>query len=306
MTTPQKKSRQSYCFTESLPPNGKPGRPRGDWCTHQEAREWVRRQNFPSYKHWLRFAKERYTSGPLKGKLKRHRSIPANPQSTYAAEWISDSFFLGHVSYLSYQEVKDRVIPLNLKSYVQWIMWHKEIKPWWSPQQPDRVYDEWETWGKFLGTGNISIYDKQKLWRPFDEAVKYIHGYQLTTENEYVQWYKLNEPKDLPAHPDRVYGNDWQGWAYFLGKTVSDKMEAQHVDTRVFSITQHSGYPPNVFKIRIEQKGKSEILAKQRNEQFQIIKIYQYEEQYEQYIQQFLIRNIHELLFQLDSVLLWV
>lgn len=312
--------RQSYCFTESLPPDGTSGRPKGYWCTHQEAREWVRRLNFSNYKQWLAFAKERYTSGPLKGRLKRPRSIPSNPQSTYAADWISDTFFLGHIGYQPYNQVKQRVIPMKFKSYPQWIMWHKEIKPSWSPQQPDKVYDEWESWGKFLGTGNIAFRDKQKLWRPFEEAVKHVHQFQLTTENDYLAWHTANNPVDLPKRPDKLY-EQWQGWGYFLGKTIDDKLEVQHVDTRVFAIMQYPGYPSNVFKIRIENKGKSEILAQQRNQQFKIIKIYQFDDQYEHYIQklvmengsrwhegnnQFLVQNLHELLFQLDSILLWV
>jgi len=296
------------------------GRPRGEFVTYHEAREWVRRKNFSNYKVWLKFAQERYQKGPLRGKLLRPRVIPANPQSTYKSEWVSDPHFLGHIPYLPMQDARKRIHQIRLQSYSQWLVWHKDQKPWYVPRYPDLVYDNWTSWGDFLGTNTISTWYRQKTYRPFNEAVKYIHSVHLTTENQYHQWVKEVKPKDLPAAPDVTY-RDWQGWPHFLGSTLEHKVAAAQTDTRVFAILHYPEQQSNIFTIRIEPKGKSELLSQQQTEHFRIIKVYKYEQQYDRQMhelimlngsqwwegeQQYLIRNISELLFQLDSILLWV
>lgn len=324
MLTTEKKTRKprpkSYTYTESVPPNGKVGRPKGNFCTYEEAREWVRRQKFSNYKKWLKFATERHDRGPLKGRIKRPRSIPSNPQSTYAAEWISDTHFLGKIPYLPYQDAKRRVATLKLKTINEYLLWHRETNPTFVPRRPYLVYDDWENWGAFLGNGKVPKDQLKQFCRPFNEAVKFVHTLNLNTEKEYKEWYHTVKPRDLPSIPESFYSDQWQGWSYFLGKTITDKMEVSNVDTRILAILQLEGVPINVYKIYVEPRGKSEIIAKQREQRFRIIKLYKFETQYEQKIKdlilycgshwwegknQFMIRNIHELIFQLDSLLYW-
>lgn len=34
---------------------------------------------------------------------------------------------------------------------------------------------------------------------------------------QYMEWHKLNKPKQLPLYPNRAYEDKWQGWNDFLG-----------------------------------------------------------------------------------------
>lgn len=298
---------------------GGPGRPRGQFVTYDEAREWVSRLKLSNYKQWLQFAQARHEKGPLRGLKLKPRVIPANPQCTYRDSYVSDSHFLGHIDYLKYDEVKKMIHPLKLKSSAEWIEWHKINNPWFSPRYPFRVYEEWESWGSFLGNGNISKRDQSRKYRPFNEAVKFVHTLRFESEDEYKEWHRDTTPDDLPANPERVYA-DWQGWPYFLGKTIDRRVTASDVSTNVLAILQYPQYQQNVIRFVIEGKGKSEVLAKQKTQGFKIIKTYILEPQYLEHVKKlikhfgttvpegkgfYLVSNLSQLLFELDTILLW-
>lgn len=298
---------------------GGPGRPRGNFVTYDEAREWVSRLKLPSYKHWLEFAKARHEKGPLRGLKLKPRVIPANPQCTYRDTWISDPHFLGHLEYLPYEDVKRRIHPLKFQTSAHWIEWHNTEKPWFAPRYPFRVYDEWESWGQFLGNGKVSSRDRHKQFRPFNEAVKFVHSLNLQSENEYKRWAKINA-NDLPINPDTVY-EDWQGWPYFLGKTIEQRLTVGNAATDVLAVIHYPQYAHNVVRFIIEPKGKSEVLAKQKAQRFKIIKMYMFELQHKDTIKKllsyygsvvpegkgfYLVSNLSQLMFELDSLLLWV
>jgi hypothetical protein len=86
------------------------------------------------------------------------------------------------------------------------------------PSAPNITYKkEWQGWGDFLGTGNVS--NREKVFREYKEANSYAIALNLNSESE---WRKLNTegklPADIPSNPSVTYRTlGWEGWPKFLG-----------------------------------------------------------------------------------------
>lgn len=122
--------------------------------------------------YWRRYCADEFT-----GKPKRPDDIPVNPQRTYKKEWTGWGDFLGtnrlatHLrNYRPFNEARAFVRRLGLKSergsrsndskdlswrnYCKGLLEDKlGLKPDDIPQQPSKVYNEWNNWPDWLGTG---------------------------------------------------------------------------------------------------------------------------------------------------------
>ncbi len=283
-----------------------------EWLLYEDAKRYVRRLKLPSYKAFLQHVQE---NGIPDG-------IPRNPQRTYGEKYVSDTDFLGtnRSSYLPYYQAKYFARTLRLTSRVKWLEWYRENKPPLIPCMPERVYKEWESWGEFLGSGNIPT--KEKVFRSYEESLKYVHQLKLSSNDEWRKWSGSGiRPDDIPSCPDQVYKDKWNGWNEFLGNKLVNRIDGQQLNTRVLFIIQEQGVPSNVFTIGVESNGKSVVLEHQRKKGFRLIKIYKFDPEIKHRVDfvmskfaspwygsniQFLVSNIHELLFELDGVLDWV
>lgn len=282
-------------------------RPKQEWIPYEQIKVWVHKLKLSNYKDWLQYVKEH----------KIPSGIPRNPQITYGDDYVSDADFLGHVNYMSYQDAKHFAQALKLQSYTEWLTWHKKHKPQAIPRYPDQVYNDWETWGEFLGTGNICALDK--TYRKYNEAIKYVHSLQLKSYHEWLEWCQTgNRPDDIPPHPDRVYAK-WTNWTDWLGSNVVSKMKAQNTNTSILYIIHEVGFPPNVFTIGVETKGKGALQDRQQIENFTIGKTFPYDPSKQTQIDeiinryttpytsgasnQYLIVFIHQLVFDLRELL---
>jgi hypothetical protein len=73
----------------------------------------------------------------------------------------------------------------------------------------------WKDWADWLGTNFIPI--RKRRYRAFSEVKEYIRG-KFKGKEEYEGWWSNERPKDIPAHPDRVYKDEgWIDWPDFLG-----------------------------------------------------------------------------------------
>ena len=117
-----------------------------------EARDYVRRLGLKSYKEWQEWSK----SG------QRPSDIYFNPDRGYKGKgWLSWGDFLrydeGHdagADWRSFEEARDFVRSLKLKSKKEWHEWSKsDDKPPDIPANPHIVYKGkgWKIWGNFLG-----------------------------------------------------------------------------------------------------------------------------------------------------------
>lgn len=148
--------------------------------------------------------------------------------------WVSWSDFLGNnnisnqsrnQNYLSYKDAK-KWLQTNiflLNSRAQYFKLYKtnNILKTIMPQQPDKSYDNWISWGDFLGTNKISDNQKHSNYLSYNEAKEYINKHYPFIKNG-EGWFKYyrenNVPPILPMHPEVSYKKSgcWKGWKSFL------------------------------------------------------------------------------------------
>jgi superfamily II DNA or RNA helicase len=125
---------------------------------------------------------------------------------------------IARVNYLTYQEVKKYAQSLNLNSSKEW----NEISvtnnfPKDIPRNVSLVYsDEFEGWGKFLGTGKIATMDR--VFMSYQDAKNYAKSLNLSSQKEWAKHWRESDTSDnLPSSPHVIYKEEFEGWGEFLG-----------------------------------------------------------------------------------------
>jgi len=112
------------------------------WLHFEGAREFVKSLNLKSLKEWNKYCK----SG------NKPRNIPSNPYISYKDEgWMGMKNWMGR-DFLSFEEAREFVRKLELKSTTHWRKhWIKNKKPFYITVSPDRLYKDkgWINWGWF-------------------------------------------------------------------------------------------------------------------------------------------------------------
>ncbi len=149
----------------------------------------------------------------------RPKDIPSDPDRVYREEWEGWRIFLGtgnkhKKKWRSYLKAKAHVQSLGIKSKREYKEWSTSgQRPEDIPSAPHEIYNEWEGWGIFLGTGN----QRKKEWRSYQSAQDHVQSLGIKTEREYKEWSKSGDrPEDIPFRPDKTY-KEWEGWPSFLG-----------------------------------------------------------------------------------------
>ena len=123
---------------------------------------------------------------------------------------------IGAVPFRPFEEAREFVRNLGLKGESEYREWSRsEKRPSDIPSAPWRTYEEeWVDWGDWLGTGNTSNYN----WLPFEEAREKAIELGLKSVTEWKELSKdKKRPSRIPANPNQVYKDKWQGWGDFLG-----------------------------------------------------------------------------------------
>ena len=115
--------------------------------------------------------------------------------------------------YLEFNDAKRFVHELKFTRQIQWIDYCKSgNKPENIPYHPDRTYKNlgWRNFGDWLGTGRISNRDKK--FRSFLNARKYVHALKLNTDEEWRKFSKthgkLLEKLYIPSKLLRTYSKE--------------------------------------------------------------------------------------------------
>jgi very-short-patch-repair endonuclease len=89
--------------------------------------------------------------------FKNDSKLPSNPDIHYE-EWTSWEDFTGRekIKFISFEESKEYVQKLKLKSVKEWIQYRKDNNINFIPAYPNDVYKEWISWGYWLGNNNTS------------------------------------------------------------------------------------------------------------------------------------------------------
>ena len=181
------------------------------FVTYEEAKKFAKKIPPQTFKEWFEYIEK--NSIP--------KNIPRDPQSFYKKQgtWKGwpDFFGTNRIAnrdrvFWSYEKVKRFVAKLNLKSQTEWAKYSKTGKrPLEIPSNPQHHYsDQWEGWGEFLGTGNISPSEISKKTIPWKQAKKLYQKIakennlkNLNDWNEYVKTHQL--PEGLPKSPKNIY-----------------------------------------------------------------------------------------------------
>lgn len=124
------------------------------------------------------------------------------------------------INYRKYEEAREFVHALGLKSQKQWFEYCKSgNKPIDIPTAAERVYKNsgWTDFYDWLGT--TKTVSNGSECRTYEEAEKFAHNLKLKGTKEWFEYCKSgNKPLDIPTVPSKIYKNKgWKDWGTFLG-----------------------------------------------------------------------------------------
>ncbi len=190
------------------------------YLTFQKAREFVHKLNLKSSEEWQVYCK-------LGGKPD---DIPASPHRIYKkGGWIGYGDWLGtgnialqNQIFLTFKTAREFVHGLQLKNSAEWKHYCKGklvktgIKPDNIPTNPNITYKNkgWNGYGDWLGTRIIA--NRDRIYRSFTEARKFVRNLNLKNRSEWMQYCNSeitkieNMPIDIPRSPWHIYKD--KGW----------------------------------------------------------------------------------------------
>ena len=144
----------------------------------------------------------------------RPSNIPSSPH-TYYKEWVDWPDWLGkergkqrrYSNFLSYKDAKLKVSSLGIQSAKEFNK--KKISD--IPSRPNNFYEEWETWGDFLGNGRVAA--RLKKFEDFSKGKKIARSLKVKS----IRDYHTSRPDNIPAHPKQYY-KEWVSWDDWLGR----------------------------------------------------------------------------------------
>ena len=198
-----------------------------DFVNFSDARAFARSLGLASESEW-----NAYCKGEIHGKPPLPATIPKAPWSKYKRTgWtgIGDWLGTGVVSaqnrkYWDYQTAQSFVLGLGLKSQNEWQLYvqgklsNLPPKPIELPGSPDKIYKGkgWCGLGNWLGTGKVA--DQLRVYRPFEDALRYVRSLKLKTGRDWRKLCVSGKPEDIPAKPDITYrGKGWVSMGHWLG-----------------------------------------------------------------------------------------
>jgi hypothetical protein len=169
------------------------------WRPFTKARAFVRALKLKSCDEWHTYRK----SG------KRPSDIPSTPGPVYEefagwGDWLGTGRRVWGSPWRPFTKARAFVRALKLKSRDEWEAYSKSGKrPADIPSNPKRIYNEWVSWGDWLGTGNVKNMTKP---RPFKKARKFARALKLKSVREWESYRKSGKrPEDIPSNPHRTY-----------------------------------------------------------------------------------------------------
>jgi hypothetical protein len=204
--------------------SGRAAKRRGGWREFSLARAFVRQLGLRSEIEWRDYYKGKLIELPAKP-----IDIPTHPAVCYADRgWVSWSDWLG-TGWRSFREAREFVRGLRLGGRIDWQKYCAGRilgllpKPSDIPSRAQSVYanEGWVSWGDWVGTNAIA--DRNREFRPFEEACAFVHALRLRSQQEWFAYCKGQMvgkpplPRDIPVGANRAYNGQWRGWSAWLG-----------------------------------------------------------------------------------------
>jgi hypothetical protein len=190
-----------------------------DWfgksfLSYDDAKKDVQKLGLRSHTEWVKFRQ----SG------KRPKNIPSNPSDFYKKEFKGYGDFLGtgtianqNREFLSYDNTKKIIKKYKIHTQKEYRNLAKIGKlPKNFPRDPQKSYEEFQSWGDFLGTGKIANQNREFL--SYERAKDEVRKLGITTLRKWQNAVSIGSiPKNIPTLPSRTYKKEWMGWGDFLG-----------------------------------------------------------------------------------------
>lgn len=229
--------------------------------------------------------------------------------------------------WLSFEDAKTFIQEQGVQSRQQYLDWWDDNKPKSLSRYPQRVYTkEWNGWNDFLGTNN-EFNKTRRSWRPFEEAVHWVHKQCLEGGKDgWLNW--VNEdperlPEDIPKRPDIVYDKQWLSWKHWLGNKLKEKVEAQQKiqSAAVFYVIQeleNIKHGNNIFTFGVDTGGISSLKERWKTEKFRVVKLFRFDHDNQEKVKRVvntfssayagdenvrIVPNIHELCWELFDIM---
>lgn len=186
------------------------------------------KKKFSSFEDARKFAKTlSLRSGSEWKKLAKHGQlpdgIPHDPAKSYKKEWVGWKDWLGYekryqktANYRNFHEAREFIHSLKIKNQKEWRRYIKSgKKPQDIPFAPDHVYDQWISWGDWLGTGKI--HPKYLEFLPFEKAREFARTLKLESVKEWFAYCDSSKkPKNIPRDVSSYYKQNWVSWGDWL------------------------------------------------------------------------------------------
>ena len=305
------------------------------YLTYNDAKQVIHTLKLRSHAEWDAYIKCKCPN-PMyvnrSGNIIPYRpdNIPYEPRKYYTKtnEWVSFPDFLGYksrseIKYWDYNTTKVYAQKHNIKSEVQWYAHHKRYKLKRVPRKVAihfKKTGDWISWADFLNHNIVHSTEKVNMYLPAIQARKYIHALNLPNKSQYYKWWENNTPYFLPRGIDIIYGRTGQFSSFddFLGISTYSRMQLITIDISVLYIAKIPNTPNNIYEIAIEPKGEIEVISKAKNKQFHLIKIYEYDSNEYQQLNQimkrnctnwwegesthYIVQNIQQLIYELNMI----
>ena len=181
-----------------------------EYLPFDKAYKLVSKLNFKNYEAYRKYVRDNNLDDLPIDLYKAYKDSP---------KWKGVKSFLGKdVAILPFEEAKKYARALKLDNEKEWRVWHIENRPKNIPYNVQKHYknDGWVGFCDFLGNGRVATHNKKLL--NFEQAKQKIHKLGLRSEKEWLEWYRVNQPTDLPSYL-YYYNKDknWKGMGDMLG-----------------------------------------------------------------------------------------
>lgn len=168
--------------------------------------------------------------------------LPYSPATFYKDEWSGWGDFTGVVyrakqeeyftTFESARKAAQKLNAVSRRDYREKCVTDARLPPF-----PDKTFPSaWKGWSDYLGT--VSSSEKYATYFEAREACRKL---SFGNNTNYAKNYKLLDPR-LPGAPATFYGEDWQGWADYLGsKRTKDVYSFDEASKRVAELGIKTG-----------------------------------------------------------------
>lgn len=122
---------------------------------------------------------------------------------------------LAKLSWRPFEEAREYARNLGINGTLQWFS--NSNLPKDIPKAASKVYKkEWISWGDFLGTNYIALFNREYL--SYEDAKKVVVKFQFKNANDYWQACRSGiVPSNIPNSPHHVYKSQFEGYGQYLG-----------------------------------------------------------------------------------------